>query len=377
MRPSGSGSLVSLPGYEDGVIFSVSELEVSMAIWLIRAGSQGEYESKFIQECRVYVTWDDLDVDLRKLKERNELTDVMAGRYPDAKSRAISNWASQVWPFAHEIKKSDLVILPLKTQRAIQIGEVVGEYHFEPSGPNPFFHWRPVKWIGEAIPRDHFGKDLLYTFGSLRTICRVQRNNAEARLAAMRANGWQPEKILAIIDTTVTATDQSGLIIEDTDLEEVAQDQIAQLIAARFKGHGLTRLVEGILKAQGYITYRSPEGADGGADILAGAGPLGFSEPRLCVEVKSESSPIDRPTVDKLLGAVAKFGANEGLFVSWSGFKANVQKELATSFFRVRLWTQKELLEALFAYYDHLDDDLKAELPLKRIWTVAAQDEGQ
>jgi len=79
--------------------------------------------------------------------------------------------------------------------------------------------------------------------------------------------------------------------------------------------------------------------------------------------------------VDKLLGAVTKFGAQEGLFVSWSGFKTNVQRELAASFFRVRLWTQKELLEALFAQYDNLDDDLKAELPLKRIWTVAAQDE--
>jgi len=69
------------------------------------------------------------------------------------------------------------------------------------------------------------------------------------------------------------------------------------------------------------------------------------------------------------------FGAQEGLFVSWSGFKTNVPKELAASFFRLRLWTQNELLEALFAHYDHLDDDLKAELPLKRIWTVAVQDE--
>jgi len=144
---------------------------------------------------------------------------------------------------------------------------------------------------------------------------------------------------------------------------------------ARFKGHGLTRLVEAILKAQGYTTYRSPEGADGGADILAGAGPLGFGAPRLCVEVKSENSPIDRPTVDKLLGAVSKFGAQEGLFVSWSGFKTNVQKELAASFFRVRLWSQTELLEALFANYEQLDADLRAELPLKRIWTVATQDE--
>ena len=72
---------------------------------------------------------------------------------------------------------------------------------------------------------------------------------------------------------------------------------------------------------------------------------------------------------------MTKFGAHEGLFVSWSGFKPNVQKELAASFFRVRLWTQKDLLEQLFAQFDQLDEDLKAELPLKRIWTVAAQDE--
>lgn len=346
-----------------------------MAIWLIRAGSHGEYEQKFIQESRVYVTWDDLDLDLAKLSQRAELTAAVTQRYPDTKPKAIANWVSQIWSFAHEFKKSDLVILPLKTQRAIQIGEVTGDYHFEPGGPNPFFHWRPVKWIAEAVPRAHFGKDLLNTFGAFLTICRVQRNNAEARIAAMRTNGWKPETIAAITRTTAAAVAGSADATEDTDLEEAARDQIAQLIAARFKGHGLTRLVEAILKAQGYTTYRSAEGPDGGADILAGAGPLGFGAPRLCVEVKSEDTLIDRPTVDKLLGAVTKFGAQEGLFVSWSGFKTNVQKELAASFFRVRLWTQKEVLEALFAHYDHLDDDLKAELPLKRIWTVAAQDE--
>jgi restriction system protein len=76
-----------------------------------------------------------------------------------------------------------------------------------------------------------------------------------------------------------------------------------------------------------------------------------------------------------VLGAVTRFGAQEGLFVSWSGFRTNVRKELAASFFRVRLWTQKDLLDALFANYDKLDEDLRAELPLKRIWTIAAQDE--
>lgn len=321
------------------------------------------------------VTWDRLDVDLSKLRDRTELIAAMTQRYPEAKPKTILNWASQVWPFAHDMKAGDLVVLPLKTQPAIQIGKIVGDYRFEPLGPDPYYHVRPVQWIGEAIPRSHFGKDLLFTFGAFMTICRVQRNNAEERIAAMRATGWKPENLVGAGTVTKSDAPLTDDEVQDSDLDELASDQIAQLIMARFKGHGLTRLVQAILTAQGYTTYRSPEGADGGADILAGAGPLGFGRPKLCVEVKSEDSPIDRPTVDKLLGAVSKFGADEGLFVSWGGFKSNVQKELAASFFKVRLWSRKELLEQLFAHYEELDEDLKAELPLKRIWTVAAKNE--
>jgi len=164
-----------------------------MAVWLIRAGQNGEYERKFVQESRVYVTWEKLDIDLSKLKEKSDLKAAMMKRYRHAKARTIANWVNQVMPFASQIKKGDLVVLPLKSQPAIQIGEVVGEYHFEPLGPTPFFHWRKVKWIGEAIPRANFGQDLLYTFGAFLTMCRVQRNNAEARINAMRANDWKPE----------------------------------------------------------------------------------------------------------------------------------------------------------------------------------------
>lgn len=346
-----------------------------MSIWLIRAGSHGEYEQKFIQENRVYVTWEGLDVDLSKLPNRAALTDSMEQRYPDTKPKAIMNWVSQVWPFAHEIKKGDLVVLPLKTQPVVYIGEVTGDYHAETKGPDPFFHWRSVKWVGEAVPRTHFGQDLLYSFGAFLTICRIKRNNAEQRITAMRASGWKPETLKASLGAGQPTSDDE-LAVSDTNLEDLAHDQIAALISARFKGHQLTRLVEGILKAQGYTTYRSPEGADGGADILAGSGPLGFAAPRLCVEVKSEATAIGREPLDKLLGAMTKFNADQGLFVAWGGFKGNVQKELATQFFRLRLWSQKELLEQLFEQYERLDDDLKAELPLKRVWMVAAQDEG-
>jgi restriction system protein len=123
-----------------------------MAVWLIRAGAHGEYEEKFITENRVYVTWDDLDVDLSKIEKRDDLTKVMIEKYPDAKPKTIQNWVSQVFPFINLFQKGDLVVLPLKTQPAIQIGEIIGDYHFNHEGPDPYFHWREIKWVGEANP---------------------------------------------------------------------------------------------------------------------------------------------------------------------------------------------------------------------------------
>lgn len=345
-----------------------------MAVWLVRAGSHGQHEQKFLHDKKVYVTWNGLDTDIGTMKERSSLTDAMVKRNPDAKPKTISNWVSQVWPFAHEMAIGDLVIVPLKASRTIQIGEIKSDYHFDKTGPNPYYHWRNVEWIGEGIPRTNFGPDLLFTFGAFMTICRVKRNNAEQRIAAMRKAGWEPELMSAMagISTDSTGTAEDGF---ETDIEELARDRIASYIGARFKGHDFTRLVEALLRAEGYTTYRSPEGADGGVDILAGSGPLGFQGPRLCVEVKSGDAAIDRPSVDKLLGAVSKFGADEGLFVSWSGYKGNVQKELATSFFKVRLWGQSEVMEKLFEVYDRLDSDIKAELPMSRIWTLVIEEE--
>jgi restriction system protein len=137
------------------------------------------------------------------------------------------------------------------------------------------------------------------------------------------------------------------------------------------KGHGMAALVEAVLKAQGYTTFLSPEGPDYGVDILAAPGPLGFGQPRIVVQVKSGDTPIDRAAVDQLIGTMQNVHADQGLFVSWSGFKSSVDKEKARQFFRVRLWDQNALIDEILHNYDKLDEDLRAELPLKRIWTVA------
>ncbi|GAB7386944.1 hypothetical protein BSNK01_07800 [Bacillaceae bacterium] len=94
---------------------------------------------------------------------------------------------------------------------------------------------------------------------------------------------------------------------EDTilfDLEQYANDQIARYIIRKFKGHGMARLIEAVLKAEGFSTFRSPEGPDKGVDILAAPGSLGFGSPKICVQVKTSDSPVDRPTLDQLIGTM-------------------------------------------------------------------------
>jgi restriction system protein len=54
-----------------------------------------------------------------------------------------------------------------------------------------------------------------------------------------------------------------------------------------------------------------------------------------------------------------------------------VLNELPTQFFRVPWRDQDDLIRELLANYDKLEDEIKAELPLKRIWTVTAQEEAE
>jgi restriction system protein len=68
--------------------------------------------------------------------------------------------------------------------------------------------------------------------------------------------------------------------------------------------------------------------------------------------------------------------AEQGLLVSWSGFKSSVHREIPTQFFRVRLWDQTAIIDELIACYDRLDEDIRAEIPLKRIWTLALPQDG-
>jgi len=58
-----------------------------------------------------------------------------------------------------------------------------------------------------------------------------------------------------------------------------------------------------------------------------------------------------------------------------SGNNRSIDKEVPTPFFQVRLWDQDDLIDALLANYEKLGEDLRTDIPLKHIWTVAEVDD--
>jgi len=76
-----------------------------MRLWLLRAGKNGEFENKFLTDKRVYLTWDNLDIDLFKREpimgliywHRMELWDLALLKFVFKLKQRILQWIGQLW----------------------------------------------------------------------------------------------------------------------------------------------------------------------------------------------------------------------------------------------------------------------------------------
>lgn len=343
-----------------------------MTAWVVRAGSGGENESLALKQGLVTVNWSETG-DLSGLS-RDQIRALLESQHSDAPIKRINAWTGELWAFAHAIVPGDLAVLPLKGRAAIAIGYFTSRYEYRPDlAAFDAVHTHRVDWKRTDVPRTAFDKGLLNTLGSTLTVFRAEKNNALARLSAALDSGNGANIGEPSLGAEAVAVEVSD---NNEDFERTARDAIVALVQERFKAHELERLVQAILVADGFHVDRTRAGADGGVDLLAGRGTHGFDAPRICVQVKSGKSPEDVKTVRELQGALKNFGADHGLFVSWSGYSSAVYAEARRAFFQIRLWDADDLIEALLLSYDNLSAEVRAEIPLKRIWAPAGVDAG-
>lgn len=344
--------------------------------WVIRAGRYGERDQWALDNGYSGGGWKELP-DLTPFATREQIVDITARSFPGAPQGRLNTNGGQLWALRGRISAGDLLVMPLKTTKQIAMGWVTGGYKYlGDDQPPDCRHVVTVDWKVTDIPRTAVKQDLLYTLGSAVSIFAPSKNDAIARLENLLHHGVDPGATLstlpgggsgghgaAIVDAEV---DEPELA---TDYEQAATDQIMARIQEDFAGHDLAGLVAAVLEVDGFQCHVSPPGPDSGIDISAGRGPLGLDSPRLLIQVKS-GGQIGAPVVSQLQGVMSTFGADQGLLVAWGGLTKPARDALRHQHLRVRVWEATDVVSAVLRTYDQLAEELKARLPLKRVWVL-------
>ena len=335
-----------------------------VTLWGIHGGRTGDADSLFLKKGFVAVGWAKLG-DLSKLAPtRDAFKDAVAKAWPTKKPGAIPNNAGQLFRFVHEMKPGDLIAYPSKADRQIHIARVDGAYRHDPKVSDGYPNLRSVTWL-KHVPRSHLSQGALYELGSALSLFQV-RNYADDVLAVLEGKTSGP--VISVQDDDTVAEVRK-------DVEETTRDFVLKTLAQRTKGHPFAHFVAHLLRVMGYRTRVSPEGPDGGIDIVAHKDELGFEPPIIKVQVKSTEGKVGDPETSALYGKVAT--TEHGLLVTLGTFTSQA-RNFERNKSNLRLLDGEQLVELILTHYEKFDATYKSLLPLKRVYvpdTGEADDE--
>ena len=306
------------------------------AVWIVRAGRNGEDEARAFSDGLAIIGFRSVG-DLSGASTVDDVLVAVEAAHPEEKHKTRLAWARQLWAFRGKIQQGDVAVLPAKTAKhRLNLGVFSGDYQYKQID-GVWRHTRAVDWKQRELARTDFSQDMLHSVGAFTTVCRITRNNAEARVAAVLERRNDPGYEEPATDTGQLNGSADHADDQSLDIAQPAHDEILAEVRNEFPDHQLARLVGAILDADGWVAHVSPPGPDGGADILAARGSLGLDRPTLCVQVKATSSKANVDVYRALRGSMTHFQAEQGLLVCWAGFTEAVIREARQHLFTVRL----------------------------------------
>ena len=341
-------------------------------VWLIRGGATGQFETFALEHGATGGGWGEVP-SLIDCTTYQEIRDLMAAARPDDSPKAIGNWAGQLWALRIAMQIGDYVLMPRKGQGILAIGILTSDYIYDESRPPGERHYRRVDWKQLDVPKTSLGADIRRSLGTFMTICEISREGIVERIQSVISTGIDP-----LLDEQ-SMSNGTGTPNEDTVAPNVVNDaeiSVQELIRNQFPDHELAALVDAVLQASGFKTRLSPKGPDGGVDILAGRGDLGFEGPRIAVQVKNSVSAMGVPQINELMGAKTTFGADQALYVSWGGFTSEARRMARNEWFQLRLWDADDLMREVTYVYLKLDASIQVRIPLRQVWVAATTLDG-
>ena len=190
-------------------------------------GIHTQDEALFLKQDKIAIGWKNMG-NLRQIPaSREDFKSKYMEAYPDAKKGSVPTSSGMLYRFCHEVQIGDYVVYPSKSDRMINIGEIIGDYVYEPDQPE-YVQVRSVKWV-KHIPRMAFSQGALYEIGSAMSFFAV-KNYADEYIAVLD-KGFRNKSTADDEDETIGATAE--------DIIESTKDFILKELSRNLKGYDL------------------------------------------------------------------------------------------------------------------------------------------
>lgn len=322
--------------------------------WMVRAGNDNELADIVQEENIVAIGWMKLG-DISSLKTREDVKQRYRDAYLEDSSGRLAVNAGQVYRFAQEIQEGNYVLTYIKSSREILIGLVESQYeHLDDAYLDHYPHVRRVKWL-KRVSRDDFGPRARNSMGSTLTVF-----NLDDYLDQIHS--------LATGEEPVISEEEEETPPFYEEIKAQADELIADLIS-HLDPYDFQDLVAALLRAMGFRAVSTSAGRDRGVDIVAHPDPLGFGRPRIKAQVKHRKDSTGGPEMRSFI-ATLREGEN-GLYVSTGGFTRDAEVEARGAREPVTLLDREDFIRILLEYYEDLEPEYKAKVPLRRVWVPA------
>jgi hypothetical protein len=158
-------------------------------LWLVRTGKEhGVFENLVTERSALALGFTEVR-SLADVVDREDLRLRLFRSYPTATPAKIANFLGQLWSFIKEMKVGDLVYVPFSSKNAFRLATVAGEYSYDESTGTQARHFRPVRWLTDALPKDCLSSSTIQAFSYPGTVAQIQSAQAKAELLSKIPGG--------------------------------------------------------------------------------------------------------------------------------------------------------------------------------------------
>ncbi|HSH37480.1 MAG TPA: restriction endonuclease [Chthoniobacterales bacterium] len=323
-------------------------------IWMIRAGQGGYLAAEFASKNVVAIGWDELG-DLTELQSREKIHEQCRAAYPKDKPGKIITSVSVVHRFRNVIREGDGVVTYDPATREYLVGEITGDYQFDPTIIAAHPNIRRVEWRSR-VSRDALPSATRNMLGSIITIFAISPEAWEE----LQSKGQHKSE---------TRRDKEEEKPDFAEIKRSREDEAHESLKDKLlelDEYQMQELLASILRAMGFKSRVSPRGPDRGVDVFASPDGLGLQEPRIKAEVKHRGGATGAQDLRSFIGGLRP--GDRALYLSTGGFSKDAKYEADRSNIPLTLIDLDTLATLVEQHYEAFDSEGRGLLPLTRIY---------